>query len=392
MAIGSAMDADPTPVSAHAGHCNAPPPADLSSDTLRLRRVGGDFAEPIFVTGAPRDRRRLFVVERAGRIRVVVAGRKLREPFLDLSSEIQILPEDSEQGLFSMAFAPDYQTTGLFYVFFSDENGHYRVQEFRRSRRSANRANLRSRRPLIFIEHRYKYKYHYGGQLQFGPDGFLWIALGDGGEGTPSQDLGDLRGKILRIDPRRTPRRRYSAPPSNPFIGRDGARPEIYLYGLRNPYRFSFDRQTGDLIIGDVGDHEAEELDFVRRRPAAMAPRGGFNFGWPHFEGNFPVGEHQPRLRRYRPPVLELQHPTHHALTGGYVVRDRALGGLYGRYVYGDFCDGTIRSVRLRHEEATGNRKLGLTLPWLSSFGEDTRGRLYATSLFGGVYRLQSTP
>src|SRR5688500_4362419 len=118
MAIGSAMDADPTPVSAHAGHCNAPPPADLSSDTLRLRRVGGDFAEPIFVTGAPRDRRRLFVVERAGRIRVVVAGRKLREPFLDLSSEIQILPEDSEQGLFSMAFAPDYQTTGLFYVFF----------------------------------------------------------------------------------------------------------------------------------------------------------------------------------------------------------------------------------------------------------------------------------
>ena len=375
-----------TPVRAHLAHCNQPGPSKLTTKTLRLRRVGA-FASPTYVTGAPGDRRRLFVVEIGGRVRVLVAGRKLRRPFLDLSSDIDLVPDE---GMFSMAFAPDYQRTRRFYVFFADRTGDIRIEEFRRSRRSPNRADRRSRRRLLFIKRPGFPTLHYGGQLQFGPDRLLYISLGDGNleQRRPSQDLGSLLGKILRIDPRRTRRRPYSVPRGNPFVGRSGARREVYLYGLRNPWRFSFDRRTGDRVIGDVGGALVEEVDFLRRARGARAPSGGWNFGWPVLEGSVRGPGEQVPLRRYLPPVLERQHPGAHSLTGGYVVRDRSLRGLYGRYVYGDFCDGTTRAAVLGRPRAIGDRGLGLTVPWLTSFGEDTRGRVYAASLVGPVYRL----
>ncbi len=385
--------AEPAPAGAHAGHCKEGPAEDLESapgagwvePPLALRLIG-TFAQPTYVTGAPRDRQRLFVVEREGLIRIVMNGRTLGRPFLDLTPNITT-HEESEQGLFSMAFAPDYQTSGLFYVSFSDRNGHNRIQEFRRSRHSPNRADPRSRRELLFVPHRGKVKYHYGGQLEFGLDGLLWISLGDGKEKRKAQDLGSLRGKILRIDPRRSPTRPYSVPRSNPFVGRPGARPEVYFYGLRNPFRFSFDRSTGDLFIGDVGDEQAEEIDFVPGRDGGRVPRGGRNFGWPLFEATIPRREGQEPPQRYAPPALELLHPENHAVTGGYVVRDRRLGELYGRYVYGDFCAGTLLTARLP-VDATDNQGLGLTVTQPTSFGEDTRGQLHVASLWGAVYRL----
>jgi glucose/arabinose dehydrogenase len=230
---------------------------------------------------------------------------------------------------------------------------------------------------------------HKGGQLQFGRDGMLYAGFGDGGgSGDPdrnAQDLGALLGKIVRIDPR--PGGGYRVPRDNPFRGRSGARGEIFAYGLRNPYRFSFDRATGDLAIGDVGESEVEEIDFLPAARGARRPRGGANFGWSVFEGS----------RRFRSgtapghvaPVVERTHDQGGcSITGGYVVRDRRVPGLRGRYVYGDLCDPGLRVARLRAGGARGDRRLGPRVAQLVSFGEDARGRVYAVSLAGGVFRL----
>jgi glucose/arabinose dehydrogenase len=321
--------------------------------------------EPVYLSAPPGDAHRLLVVERAGRIVVVRDGRRLRRPFLDLRGEVSTL---AEQGLLSIAFAPDYARSGRFYVDYTDRDGDIQVQEFRRSARSPDRADRSTRRNVLEIEHS-KYPHHIGGQLQFGPDGLLYVGVGDGGGiGDPSghaQDPGSPLGKLLRIDPRLP-----------------GALPEMYAYGLRNPWRFSFDRLSGDLVIGDVGQDKFEEIDF--------APRGappGLNFGWNMFEGR----------HRYKPgiapnalePVLELPHSRGFcAVVGGYVVRDRSLRELYGRYVYGDDCSSRIYSVRLSDGRASGNRVLLRGMRHVVSFGEDARGRVYCVSLAGPVYRL----
>jgi glucose/arabinose dehydrogenase len=228
---------------------------------------------------------------------------------------------------------------------------------------------------------------HNGGLVLFGPDGLLYVGLGDGGsEGDPSrngQDLSTLLGKILRIDPRAGSGKPYTVPPSNPFLARRGARPEIYSYGLRNPWRFSFDRSTGALAIGDVGGNRFEEVDLVGRRAAR-----GANFGWSAFEGlaRLNADQHAPNAI---PPVLVYGHDAGCAITGGYVVRDRTLPSLYGRYLYGDYCSGALRSFTARPgHRATDDRPLGPAVPSLSSFGEDDAGHIYATSLEGAVYRL----
>jgi glucose/arabinose dehydrogenase len=370
---------------AHQGHCEKPRPSKTVSRDLRLRYVG-TFDSPVYVSAAPGDRRRLFVVERAGRIRVLRDGRKVEKPFLDISSEVLSSPH-TERGMFSLAFAPDYPTSRRFYVFYSDLNDDIRVHEFRRSRTNPDSADLKTRREVLFAEHFGKIV-HFGGQLQFGPDDLLYLSLGEADRGEFAQDLSSPLGKLLRIDPRPAASRAYRIPPHNPFVGRDGARPEIYAYGLRNPYRFSFDRQTGDLVIGDAGDHAAEEVDLLRRG-RARAPRGGANFGWPHFEGRLRRPPASAGTPRYVPPVLQRLHPEAHAITGGYVARDRSLRRYYGRYIYGDFCDGSIRSAVLDVPSAKDDRPAHLIVPFLSSFGEDLRGRLYATSLRGRVYRLE---
>ena len=349
---------------------------------VRLRRVG-TFDAPIYVAAPPKDTSRLFVVERAGRIRVVRGGRKLATPFLDISSNVRT---DGERGLLSMAFAPDYSSSGRFYVYFTDRTGDIRIQEYRRSAASPDRADAASARNLLTIGHR-EFSNHDGGQLEFGPDGALYAGIGDGGGGgdqhNHAQSLGTDLGKLLRIDPRHPSGGRPFGVAGNPFVGRSGARPEIWAYGLRNPWRFSFDRRTRDLVIADVGQDAQEEIDFARRG------RGrGANYGWNVFEG----------LRRYRsgtasgavrPRLVKTHGAGYCSIIGGYVVRDRALRGLYGRYVYGDLCKPALRSVVLgRSGGARGDRPVGVSVGNLVSFGEDARGHVYAVSLGGRVYRL----
>jgi glucose/arabinose dehydrogenase len=361
-----------------------PAPARPAATGVRLVAVGR-FRSPLYVTAAPGDRRRIFVVEQGGRIRVVRGGRILRAPFLDVSA---LVTAGGEQGLLGLAFAPDYARSRRFYVHYTNRGGDTRIVEYRRSS-SADRADRASAR--VVLAQAQPEANHNGGQITFGPDGLLYIGLGDGGGADDrhgargnGQDLGTLLGKILRIDPRRAGSRPYRIPAGNPFAGRAGARPEIYSYGLRNPWRFSFDRRTGDLAIGDVGQNAVEEINFVRRG------RGrGANFGWRPFEGrrrNF-SGEEAPG---HVPPVLQLSHDAENcSITGGYVVRDPRLRALAGRYVYGDYCVGRIRAATLRSGSARGDRALRLPqVASLSSFGEDARGRIYVTSLDGPVYRL----
>jgi glucose/arabinose dehydrogenase len=348
-------------------------------------RMVGRFAQPVYVTAPAGQGARAFVVERGGRIIVVRRGHKLARPFLDIRGLVQFYDsrhiEADQGGLLSMAFPPGYRRSGRFYVVYTRLN-EIRVEEFRRSPSSPDRALRSSRRPLLAVPRRTRNDI--GGQLQFGPDGLLYAGFGYGRDAASAQDLSQLTGKLLRIDPRPQAGRPYGIPVDNPYALVAGARPEVYASGLRVPWRFSFDRRTGDLVIGDVGEHRFEELDFVRRSQLV-----GANFGWPLFEGR----------RRIRPggpeglvsPVLARRHPRAGcaAIIGGYVVRDRSLRGLRGRYLYGDLCRLRLRSVRLAMPRASADRAEHLTVPFpLVSFGEDGRGRLYAVSLGGAVLRL----
>ena len=342
----------------------------------------GRFDQPTYLAAPPGDRRRRFVVQREGSI-VVVRGRR-RSTFLDIED---LVSTGGESGLLSMAFARDYRSSGRFFVYYTDNQGFIQIDQFRRSG-DPNRAAPASRRSVVRVPHsRFNHK---GGQLQIGPDGLLYAGFGDGGGGGDpdenAQNLGRILGKLIRIDPR--PDGGYDIPASNPFRGRAGARGEIYAYGLRNPYRFSFDRARGDLMIGDVGQDAVEEIDFVPNLTGAgRAPRGGYNFGWSVFEGRSPYKPGS--ARGHLPPVIDhSQDEGFCSIIGGYVIRDRALGrGWTGRYVYGDYCQPTIRLARLRRGRAP-TRSTRLRVSNLASFGEDGRGRVYAVSLSGPVYRI----
>lgn len=357
---------------------------DAEAAGVRLVRVGS-FSNPLLVTAAPGDRRRLYVVEQGGAIRVVRRGKVLDHPFLDLREQVQA---DGEQGLLGLAFAPDFARSKRLYVHYSEAgSGDTRIVEYRAA--SRDRAKAGSARVVLRVDQ--PESNHNGGEITFGPDGLLYVGLGDGGGADDqhgrrgnAQDLGSLLGKILRIDPRASGGRAYSVPRDNPFAGRAGARGEVYAYGLRNPWRFSFDRKSGALAIADVGQNDVEEVDFVARGKGA-----GANFGWRPFEGTRTNFE-EPAAGHVR-PVIEKGHDDGWcSITGGFVVRDRALGRLFGRYVYGDFCKGQIRSARLTPGGAKGDSAVGglKTIPSLSSFGQDARGRIYAVSLEGPVYRL----
>ncbi len=359
--------------------------ADAQAPGLRLARVG-TFSAPVYVTAPPGDRRRLFVVEQGGTVRVVRGGRTLRRPFLDLRARVR---SGGEQGLLSLAFAPDYARSRRLYVYFTDRGGDQRVVELRRSRRSPDRADRSTARTVLV--HQDTESNHNGGLLLFGPDRRLYVGTGDGGGGNDrhgprgnAQDLGSPLGKILRIDPRGRGGQGFAVPADNPFVGRTGARPEVFAYGLRNPWRFAFDRATGDLAVGDVGQDAVEEVSFVPRARAA-----GTNFGWRPFEGRRRVYD-EPAVGHVR-PVIELPHSGGNcSVTGGVFIRDRALPALAGRYVYGDFCAGRLRTARLTSAGARDDRVLGLRVGALSSFGVDAVGRVYAVSLQGGVFRLSA--
>ena len=325
----------------------------------------GRFTNPVHIAAPAGDSERVFVVERPGTIRIVRDGKTSDRPFLDISSRVRCC---AEQGLLSMAFAPDYATSRRFYVFFTERpSGDLRVFEYRASD-DADVADEESGRAVVRVRHR-AHANHNGGQLAFGPDGLLYISTGDGGgAGDPQrngQNRRSLLGKILRIDPRRS-----------------GARPSVYSYGLRNPFRFSFDRATGDIAIGDVGQDRVEEINFMKRGRAR-----GANFGWSVFEGTtrFRGGS----ARGHDKPVIQHSHSAGWcSIIGGFVVRDRS-SDLYGRYVYGDFCKGDLYSARLGSGGARGVRRVGVRVPSLASFGEDGEGHIYAASLGGTVYRLR---
>jgi glucose/arabinose dehydrogenase len=338
------------------------------------------LTQPVAAAAPPADRRRVLVAERSGRVRVIRDGRLLPRPFLDLRAAVEIRSPSirlDQGGFLSLAFAPDYARSRRLYVLYTDRADRLRIDEFRRSPANPDRTDAATRRLVLAIPR--TAPVDVAGHLAFGPGGLLYASFGEGSDAAASQDLSTLEGKLIRIDPRAAGGQLYSVPAGNPFATTPGARPEIWALGLRVPWRFSFDR--GGLALADVGDGRVEEVDYA---PAGTG--AGANYGWPFFEGD----------RRKRPggdaltaPVLTRRHgPRVCALIGGLVVRDARLPSLAGRYLYGDFCTGEVRSARLRLPRAAGDRREPVTVPGLDAFAPDARGRIYAVSVLGPVYRL----
>jgi hypothetical protein len=359
-----------------------------------LQPVGSGFDEPIFLTSAPDNPNRLFVVERKGRV-VEVSPDGSRSVFADLRTTVGC-GEDcgDERGLLSIALSPDFVSSGRFFVFYGEDlgEGDIHVAELTAS---ATFAPLSTLRNVLTIPHPARSN-HYGGQLQFGPEGNLFISTGDGGGSNDpdrnAQDLESLLGKILRIDPDPSGLLDYTLPAGNPFGN------EIWAYGLRNPFRFSFDRGGSGIWIGDVGQAAREEVD----HGPAPGLGGGFNYGWSCREGRTLGPAEDPECAGktaadFTEPVFDYEHippaggcPNGFAIIGGYVSRDPGIGGLYGRYLYGDLCDGRIRSFAPDQPYAS-DRFEGMQVFGLNSFGEDSCGRLYAISGGGSVYRIAGT-
>jgi glucose/arabinose dehydrogenase len=342
---------------------------------LHLDRLGS-FDAPTYATSAPGVSGTIYVVERGGRVVAVDGGR--RRTFLDLSRRTTT---EGERGLLSIAFDPRFRRNRLVYASYTNRAGDIEVDSFVAS---ARRARPGSRRTVIVVPHPGQSN-HNGGQIQFGPDGDLYLGTGDGGsEGDPQghgQSVHSLLGKILRIIPRRHGPERYAIPRGNPYVGRAG-RDEIAALGLRNPWRFAFDRPTGRIMVGDVGQSRWEEVDYETHRALI-----GANFGWKHFEGRHVYDRSTPAPTNYRPPVFEYSHDRGCAIVGGVIVRDRSLGGLAGRYVYTDLCSGQLRSLEPRLGRARGDHPLGLQVADPASFGV-AHGHIYIASLDGPVYRL----
>ena len=378
------------------GSFDAPAP---QREAAAARRVGdgrggfratkvGSFSAPTYVTGPKGAGGLLYVTEQAGVIRLARGGRKIGGKFLDIRRKVE---DGGERGLLSVAFPPNYGKTGLFYVYYTRQGGDLVIAEYRRAGKNPRRASAKSGRTVITIEHS-ENSNHNGGQLQFGPDGNLDIGTGDGGSsGDPpenAQDKGSLLGKLLRIDPRRAKGRPYSVPNDNPFAG-GGGQAEIYSLGLRNPYRFSFDRKNGALIIGDVGQDRREEIDYETLKSAR-----GANFGWDAFEGSEPFdsSDASPPPNDHAQPIFDYDHSGGRCtVIGGFVSRDKRIRSLFGRYLYADLCDGQIRSLVPGRKRASGDRKTGLpSESGIGSFGEDSRGGLYyANNASGEVFAIK---
>jgi glucose/arabinose dehydrogenase len=363
-------------------------PLQRDAGGLGLKRIGA-FDSPTYVTGAPGFPKLLFVVEQPGTVEVLSDGHKLAHPFLDIRGLVGY--DGGERGLLSIAFPPDYGQSGRFYVYYTDNSGNIRVEEFQR--RSATRAAPSSRRTVIEIPHPINAN-HNGGQLQFLGD-LLYFGTGDGGSGgdppNNAQNTNSLLGKLLRIDPRPSGGQPYSVPADNPFVAKPG-RDEIYSYGLRNPFRFSFDTASAAgprIAIGDVGQNRFEELDYI-----AVGAASGANYGWDALEGFAPYTEENsgtPNPGGTTKPIMAYSHSRDGgscSIIGGYVVGNGGPPSLRGRYVYSDYCSGQLRSLVPHLHHASGDRRLGIEVPSPTSFGEDDQGRIYVCSQEGAVYRL----
>jgi glucose/arabinose dehydrogenase len=342
------------------------PVAELNTPLAMAVRAGDD---------------RMFIASQSGLVYALEPGGTGEIPeVIDIKDRISF---GGEQGLLGLVFSPDGR---FLYVNYTDVDGNTNVDEYRVG--SGGSIAAGNRRRVLFVQQ--PFSNHNGGNLIFGPDGFLYIGLGDGGSGGDpmgnGQSLKTLLGKMVRIDPRPQGGRPYGVPQDNPFVGRSGARPEIWDYGLRNPWRYSFDRETGDLWIGDVGQGEREEVDFE-----AAGSGGGRNYGWNAFEGTQPYQSLQggSSPKNATAPLFDYGRENGEcSVTGGYVYRGTAIPKLRGAYLYGDFCRGQVFAVVIANGKVTQRRALGPLVDSLSSFGEDQDGELYVLSLTGRVARI----
>lgn len=359
-------------------------PMHAAEPVVALQPIATGFLQPVAVAHAGDSR--LFVVQQPGVIAIVDGGVVLPQPFLDIRP---LVSSGGERGLLGLAFHPRYAENGFFFVNYTNVNGDTIVARYSVSGDDPNRADPASARQILFVAQ--PFGNHNGGQIAFGPDRYLYIGLGDGGSGNDplnaGQDLGQHLGKILRIDvDAGAP---YAIPPTNPFAGTPGARAEIWAYGLRNPWRFSFDRATGDLWIADVGQGLWEEVNF---QPASSG--GGENYGWRLMEGthcfNPPTNCNDGTLVL---PVIEYGHTGGAcSVTGGYVYRGSRFPRLHGMYVYGDYCNGMIWGARRNASGTVTARVLLDASFFISTFGEGADGELYVADHNGGVlYRLVDT-
>jgi glucose/arabinose dehydrogenase len=343
--------------------------------------VAQGLIKPVGVTHAGDGSGRLFIIEQGGVVRVLEDGLVSSTPFLDIRDRVG--SRGNEQGLLGLAFHPQYSQNGYFYVNYTDQQGDTMIARFQVTADDPDLADPGSEKRLLFVDQ--PFANHNGGVLAFGPDGYLYVGLGDGGSaGDPlgnGQSLTSLLGKILRLDVNFGDP--YSWPPDNPFSLTGGGLPEIWAYGLRNPWRFSFDRLTGDLYIGDVGQNQWEEIDFL---PAGSP--GGANFGWSFLEGSRPYQGALPAGLSLVPPVAEYGHDLGCSVTGGVVYRGSRLPDWQGVYLYGDFCTGIVWGLKRDGQGNWQQARLFAQQGSISSFGEDEAGEVYLVDHNGSVYQL----
>jgi glucose/arabinose dehydrogenase len=359
-----------------------------SGEGVRLLEIASGLSFPLYLTAPAGDLSRLFIVEKTGGIRIVKDGILLPDPFLNISGQVS---GEMEQGLLGLAFPPDYATTGRFVVHYTDTAGDTRLSVFHVSS-NPDIADGSSEQVILTADQ--PFSNHNGGQIAFGPDGFLYLGLGDGGgsndPGGRGQDLSELLGSILRIDVQSGTS--YTVPPDNPFVGQQPAkRPEVWSYGLRNPWRFSFDRANGDLYIADVGETTLEEIDVAA---AADGGAKGVNYGWSIMEGGQCLGGGQCDQAGLTLPTGQYSHADGCSVIGGYVYRGSALPALQGVYFFGDFCERWVRSFRYAARTATELTEWPTlrTASSLTSFGEDAAGELYVLESSGRVSRIVAGP
>jgi glucose/arabinose dehydrogenase len=359
------------------GPSNGGPP--VGETAIRLQQVAEGLQSPVHLT-APANDTRLFIVEQPGRIRIVRNGSLLPTPFLDLTEKVSA---GGERGLLSVAFHPQYVTNGTFFVNYTDSRGDTRIERYRVSA-DPNRADPTSAELVLAVAQ--PFSNHNGGLAAFGPDGKLYIGMGDGGGGGDPQETGQdplrMLGKLLRIDV--DAGRPYVIPPNNPYAGGSNPLPEIWASGLRNPWRFSWDRTANLLYMADVGQNRLEEINVV------PAGQGGVNYGWDVMEGSDCFEPSSGCTRTgLTLPVAEYTHTDGCSVTGGFVYRGQDIPGLRGHYFYADYCQGWIRSFRYANGAATEARSWEVeNVGNVSSFGEDARGELYVISHSGAVYKI----
>jgi glucose/arabinose dehydrogenase len=381
----------------------------LAWPNLSFELVAGGFASPVFVTHAGDDSGRIFVVEQAGRIQIIQNGVVLEQPFLDIHDRVRSPASGGggEEGLLSLAFAPDYAQNGRFYVYYTNQDGNNVLARFQVTS-DPDRADAGSEHEILLFPHP-NFENHNGGLLDFGPDGYLYIGTGDGGGGGDpqgnAQNPGSLLGKLLRIDAEFQPTSSftpthqaflplirqangnsslmpYRIPPDNPFVRQSGYREEIWALGLRNPWRYSFDLSTGDLYIADVGQNLVEEVDF---QPADSP--GGQNYGWNIMEGDRCYQSVNCDTSGLTLPIFTYTHTYGCSITGGYVYRGPNNPGMRGIYFFADYCSGRIWGLQKSGNSWT-HQILTQTSYNVSSFGEDQAGRLYLVDKGGSVYRV----